>query len=179
MSDFMDVLRRAYLSLVRGTFVSADDSKKMQEMTIRDRFGEIQEGVEYWQPHGFTHVPLPPDKKEQAEVLVAYLGGSAEHPIVVSVADRRHRPKNLKPGDVAFFDHRKQITTYHKDGITKSSPLTVTTNVVDDKGKVLSSIVQHKGSQKVTISTKDGATLEMNGPNITKKPGAGGKIYLG
>lgn len=178
-SSVMDAARRIYTGLSRGTFVSADDTKKMQEHTIRDRFGEIQQGVEYWQPHGFSHVPLKPDKDEQAEVLVAYLGGSPDHPVVIATADRRHRPKNLKEGDVAVFDHRKQTMTYHKDGITKSSPLTVTTNVVDDEGKVLSSIVQHKGSQKVTISSKDGAIFEIDGPNITKKPGKGGKIFLG
>lgn len=178
-SSVADAARRAYLGITRGTLVEANDKPMMQELTIRDRFGQKKTNVEHWHPYGMTHVPLPPKDGKEAEVLIAYLGGDESHPVAISTADRRHRPKDLKPGDIAHHDHRGQVTTYHKDGITKQSPLTITTNVVDDKGKVLSSIVQHKGSQKVTISSKDGAIFEIDGPNITKKPGKGGKIYLG
>jgi phage gp45-like len=176
MNDLFDTMRRTLLSVVRATFVSADDSKKMQELTVRTRWGETQKEVEYWQPHGFSHVPLPPDKEHQAEVLLAYLGGAAEHPVAIAVADRRHRPTNLKEGDVAMFDHRKQIVTFHKDGVTKQSPLTITHQVVDDKGKVLSTIVQHKGEKKITMTTADGAQIVMDGASIKKKVGQGGSF---
>jgi phage gp45-like len=178
-STLSDAARRAYLGITRGTLVAADDKPKMQELTIRDRFGQKKTNVEHWHPYGMTHVPLPPKDDKEAEVLIAYLGGDESHPVVIATADRRHRPKDLKEGDVASHDHRGQTTVMHKDGVTHTSPLTITHNVVDDKGKVLSTIVQHKDGKKITFTTKDKATIEMDGPNITKKPGPGGKIYIG
>ena len=178
-SDGEDAARRSYLGVTRATFVKADDQTRMQEVTVRGRFGEQFTNVEHWQPYGFTAVPLPPDDQQQsqAEVLLAYLGGSPDHPIAIGVADRRHRPKGLKPGDIAFHDHRGQTTVFSKDGVTHRTPLTITHQTVDGGGAVTSSVVQDP-SGKVTITNKGGATIVMEGANITTKPGAGGKHVM-
>ena len=84
----------------------------------------------------------------------------------------------MQPGDVAHYDHRGQKTILHKDGVTHTSPMTITHQVVDDKGKVLSTIVQEKGGKKITMTSNGGATVTLDGPNITKKAGPGGKITL-
>ncbi|GJD58348.1 phage baseplate assembly protein domain-containing protein [Methylobacterium dankookense] len=175
--DPEDAARRAYIGVSRATLVKADDKPKMQELTVRARFGEQWTNIEHWQPYGVTSVPLEPKDGQEAEVLIAYLGGSPDHPIALGVADRRHRPKDMKPGDIAFHDHRGQITTFTKDGITHKTPMTITHNTTDKDGNVTSSVVQEP-SGKVTIRNKGGATITMDGPNITTKPGGGGKLVM-
>lgn len=145
----------------------------MQEATVTDWFGQQATNVEHWQQHGFSMVPLPPDKDGQAEALIAYLGGSADHPVIIGVADRRHRPKDGKPGDIRIFDHRKQSTVLSKDGMTHTTPMKITHNTVDKDGKVMSSVVQHPDG-KVEISNAKGAMAVLDGPNIKFKAGSGG-----
>lgn len=126
-----DGARRAYTGLFRGTFVSADDSKKMQTITIRGRFGEEIPDVEHWQPYGMHSVPLPPKDGRQAEALVANIGGSADHPVVLGVADRRHRPKDAQPGETVLYDDQGQQIKIGRDGIAlgggaANKPLSIT-----------------------------------------------------
>jgi|GEM_PF-3503201 len=128
-SDTDDAARRVYLGISRGTLVQASDQTKMQEVTVRARFGRMLTNVEHWHPYGFTSVPLVPTDQEQnqAEALVTYLGGSPDHPVVISVADRRHRPKNMKPGESAHHDDQKQHVHLTRDGInTTGKKVTVT-----------------------------------------------------
>lgn len=172
-----DTSRRAYIGVSRGTLVKADDKTKMQELTVRSRFGEQMTNVEHWGHYGLSYVPLPPKDGQEAEVLFSYLGGSPDHPVAIAVADRRHRPKNMKPGDIAHHDHRGNVTTFTEGGMTHSSPAKITHNTVDKDGKVMSSVVQHPDG-KVTISNSKGAMIEMDGPNIRTKPGAGGKHMM-
>ena len=106
---------------MRGTMVKADDSKKMQELTVSLFEDEKKQSVEHWQPFGYTFVPLQPKDKKHAEVLVAFLGGNGSHPVVIATADRRHRPKNLKPGESARFDDQGQITKIARDGYENTS----------------------------------------------------------
>ena len=128
-SDADDAARRAYLGVTRGTLVQAGDQTKMQEVTVRARFGRMLTNVEHWHPYGFTSVPLPPTDQEQnqAEALITYLGGSPDHPVVIGIADRRHRPKNMKPGESAHHDDQKQHVHLTRDGInTTGKKLTLT-----------------------------------------------------
>jgi hypothetical protein len=62
--------------------------------------------------------------------------------------------------------------------MTHTTPFTITHNVVDSNGKVLSSIVQHSDGKKITMTNADGATVVMDGPNLTHKPGKGGKVTI-
>lgn len=126
-----DGARRAYTGVFRGTFVSADDGKKMQTMTVRGRFGEEISDVEHWQPYGIYSVPLAPQGGKHAEVLMANIGGSADHPVAIATADRRHRPKNAQPGEAVIYDDQGQQIKIGRGGIVitggaSNKPLTVT-----------------------------------------------------
>ena len=112
-----EAARRVYTTLTRGWLVKPDDSKRMQELTIRDRFGVELREVEHWQPYGVTAVPKPPADDKQAEVLIAYLGGSPSHPVVIATADRRSRPTNMEPGEVALHDDQGQAVRIGRAGI--------------------------------------------------------------
>lgn len=169
--------RGAMLAFTRGTLTKSNDDPKLQECDVRTLYDEAFTGIEHWLPYGVSFVPNPPDKDGAAEALIAFLGGARSHPVVIGIADRRHRPKGMKAGDVAFHDHRGSLSTFTKDGITHRTPLTITHNTVDKDGKVTSSVVQEP-SGKVTITNKDGATIVMDGPNLKTKPGAGGKHIM-
>lgn len=84
--------------LARGTVVLANAGKKMQSLQIRLTAGELKDGVEHFEPYGFTSNPLP-----SAEVLTAFLGGDRSHAVVVVASDRRYRIKELAPGEVAIY----------------------------------------------------------------------------
>lgn len=173
-SDADDAARRSYIGVSRATIVQADDAPRMQEVSVRARFGEQFTNVEHWHPYGETSVPLPPDQNGEAEALIAFLGGSPDHPVVIATADRRYRPKNLKSGDRAWYDFRGQKTVFSAEGITHTTTLTITHNTVDGQGSVTTSVVQDP-SGKVTIKNKAGATIVMDAANITTQPGPGGK----
>ncbi|MBP2494719.1 phage gp45-like [Methylobacterium sp. PvP062] len=138
-SDADDAARRAYLGVGRGTLVEVDDSTKMQEVTVRARFGRMLTNVEHWHPYGFTSVPLKPDDQEQrqAEVLITYLGGSLDHPVVVGIGDRRHRPKNLKAGESSHHDDQRQHTHLTRDGVNQTGKKVTITGGDDGSGRAV------------------------------------------
>ncbi|WP_267355601.1 MULTISPECIES: phage baseplate assembly protein [unclassified Methylobacterium] len=119
--------RGAMLAISRGTLTKADDSKKLQETEVRTFYGEPFTGVENWLNYGFTHVPLPPDAKGAAEVLVAFLDGSRSHPVVIGIADRRNRPKNLKPGESSHHDDQRQHVHLTRAGVNVTGKKTTIT----------------------------------------------------
>lgn len=84
--------------LARGTVVLANAGKKMQSLQIRLTAGELKDGVEHFEPYGFTSNPKP-----GAEVLTAFLGGDRSHAVVVVASDRRYRISEVAPGEVVIF----------------------------------------------------------------------------
>ncbi|MGU3668013.1 phage baseplate assembly protein [Methylobacterium sp. A49B] len=138
-SDADDAARRTYLGINRGTLVAVDDSTKMQEVTVRARFGRMLTNVEHWHPYGFTSVPLKPDDQEQrqAEVLISYLGGSLDHPVVIGIGDRRHRPKNLKPGESSHHDDQGQHNHLTRAGINQTGKKVTITGGDDGSGRAI------------------------------------------
>ncbi len=84
--------------LVRGTVVLATATQKLQALQMRLTAGEIKDGLEHFEPYGFTSHPLP-----GAEGIAAFLGGDRSHGIVLAVADRRYRLQALEAGEVALY----------------------------------------------------------------------------
>jgi phage baseplate assembly protein V len=127
-----DAGRRAFLSITRGTLVKTDDTKKMQELEVRGLYGERIKGVEHWQPYGFAyHAKVPQEGQGEAEALIANVGGNASHPVVLAVADRRHRRPTLQEGESALYDDQGQKVHITRDGIkldggTLKKPQTIT-----------------------------------------------------
>lgn len=84
--------------LARAVVQLVDDAPKMQVLQLGVLTDETRSGVERIQQYGLTSVPL-----EGAEALVVFLGGRRDHGIAVAVDDRRHRMKDLAPGEVALY----------------------------------------------------------------------------
>lgn len=109
--------RRAALGLTRATLKKVDDTKRMQEVDLDMLHDEGRQGVERWENYGhFSHPPAPEEGKEP-EALVAQVGGSRSHSVVVGLADRRHRPRNSKPGEAGMHDDQGQVLALRRDGL--------------------------------------------------------------
>ena len=63
--------------------------------------GSSMDGIELAEPSGLTCIPL-----NGAEGIALSVMGDGTHQIIVPLGDRRHRPKDLQPGDSSLFDHR-------------------------------------------------------------------------
>ena len=189
-STTRDAATRAGVMITRGTIETADDSKKMQELTFNGLHDEVKDGVEHWQRYGFSAVPLPPSQassggssgssgsaslgdgaagtgqgeKQYAEALVVSGSGSRSHPVVIAVDDRRHRPKNLKAGEAIQYDDQGQKVHLTRDGIVASSPKKVTFQAVDGQGNA-----------KASITIEPNGTVTIKGAKLILD----GMVYLG
>jgi hypothetical protein len=117
----------------RVTLNVGDDLKMMQEMFIDGMNSDMRKAVERIQSFGFSSVPLPRDEEgkqkdasiggvEQpkgpaAEGIALFLGGQRNHPVVIGVDDRRHRPMGMKPGENAQYDDQGQMTLLRRAGL--------------------------------------------------------------
>lgn len=84
--------------LARGAVTLADSSTKMQLLQLRILSGEKKDGVEYFEPYGFTSTPL-----RGSEHLTGFIDGDRSHGVTFCVADRRYRVKNLAAGEMALY----------------------------------------------------------------------------
>jgi phage gp45-like len=54
---------------------------------------------------------------EAAEGIAIFMGGQRNHPVVIAVDDRRHRPMGMKPGENAQYDDIQQMTLMRRNGL--------------------------------------------------------------
>jgi hypothetical protein len=108
---------RAFLGIIRGVIMGADDSKKMQTVDFRG-FHNERLTAERPQIYGVTTVPPAPDGNGSngTEVMVGFVNGNRSHPVVLSDGDARTRPKNLKPGESKRHDDQGQNSHIARDG---------------------------------------------------------------
>ena len=115
MSDLSRLLaplaRRLSNLLARGTVVASTAATKMQTLQLKLLADEMKDGVEHFEPYGFTSRPLP-----GAEVLAVFMDGDRSHGVVVVAADRRYRLRTLAPGEVAIHDHLGNHVHFKADG---------------------------------------------------------------
>jgi hypothetical protein len=116
--------------IVRLTLNKGNDNPMMQEMSFDGMVKEGRKIVERMQNFGMSMVPMPRDEQEggsggggggggdamsnikgkAAEGIAVFLGGQRNHPVVIGVDDRRHRPMGMKPGESFQYDHQGQGT---------------------------------------------------------------------
>lgn len=155
--------RRAFVGISRATLAKADDSKRWQEVTVKDEIGRQFSNVEVAHPYGFTAVAKPPDDDRHtkaAEVVMVFLDGDMSHPMVIATGDRRFRLKNLQPGEVAIHDDQGQQIYLSRDRIVVHST---------------KEIHAQRGSAHVLLAS-DKVRAQFDDASVTLKSG---KVLLG
>lgn len=91
-------MSRLGMMLGRCSLALVNAASKMQTLQVRLLAGEVKDGIEHFEPYGFTANPHP-----GAEGVAAFFAGDRSHGVVLCIADRRFRLKELKPGEVALY----------------------------------------------------------------------------
>lgn len=101
--------RRVMLMVGRAVLALVDDDPQLQVLQVRALRGETIDRAERFQQYGFTGVP-----EEGAEVVVVCPGGIRQHPLVIAVDDRRHRPTGLRKGEVCVYTREDTEDNPHR-----------------------------------------------------------------
>ena len=134
-NSLLEISGRVMHQLVRMTLNKGNDNAMMQELNFDGMNSEGRNFVERVQAFGMSTVPLPRDEQQgqqsgggggggsggvggsgeqpkgpAAEGIAAFIGGQRNHPVVIAIDDRRHRPLGLKPGESFQYDHQGQGT---------------------------------------------------------------------
>ena len=95
---FRELQNRINRLFDRGKITAIDGTRAMRTVQLEGLYSDIRDNVEHFEAYGFTGEP-----HVGAEVLMMSRGGDRDHTIAICVADRRHRPKGLKPGEVCLL----------------------------------------------------------------------------
>lgn len=100
MKKFSDRVARGLSNLLARAVLAGVQQNKLQVLQLQVLAGETKDGVELFEPYGHTGVALP-----GAESVVAFLDGGRTHAVALVQTDRRYRPTDLQPGEVAIYNH--------------------------------------------------------------------------
>lgn len=135
------VERRIKTIITRGVVKLVDPSLMMQELQIKV-FGQVLDKVEHFEPYGFTSHP-----QENAEALLASLGGRRGHTVAVCVADRNFRLKNTQPGEVALYTDEGDVIHFKRNNIIDIKSASTINAIAPD--------VNINASSKVSLTTPE------------------------
>lgn len=113
MSILSDIVRRLRGVVAAATVTRVDDSRSRQVVQVTLYDGDGPDDVERPQQYGFNARPLP-----GAEAVVVHLAADRSLPLVILVDDRRHRLRDLQPGEVAMADDLGQYVALLRDKIS-------------------------------------------------------------
>jgi phage gp45-like len=89
---------RLGMLVTRYVMEAANDKTGFQSLKGDGLADDADDGVEHLQPGGLSHVALP-----GAEGVRLAAGGHVDNPVVVGLANRGARPKNLEPGETVLY----------------------------------------------------------------------------
>ncbi len=146
--------------LARCSVGVSHGASKMRTLQVEMQDGEVRDGLEHFEPYGFTSEPHT-DKKTDA--VAGFFDNTKAHGIVLIIADRRYRITQLKPGEVCVYDDKNRYIYFKEDALIVDGanlPITVKT---DNTVTVNANTVKVDAST-VTISST--GSLELNGADI-------------
>jgi len=89
---------RIYLIIGRSILKAIDNSESTQKLQVVGLSGETITDIERFQEYGFESYPYV-----EAEAVCVFINGNRDNGIVLCVHDKRHRPTDLAPGEVAQY----------------------------------------------------------------------------
>jgi phage gp45-like len=137
-NSLMEMSGRVMHMVQRVTINQGNDNPMMQTLHVDGMNSEFRKAVERFQHFGFSSVPVARDEQQQgqqsqqgggtggdgeankgpaAEGIVVFPGGQRNHPVLIALDDRRHRPMGLKPGENAQYDDIGQMTLLRRNGL--------------------------------------------------------------
>ncbi|WP_174891594.1 phage baseplate assembly protein V [Candidatus Hamiltonella defensa] len=111
--------------MVRGT----NSTAACQRVDVSLIAGETKAGMEYLEPYGFTGIA-----HAGAEGVALFLSGDRSHGIVINMAYRRYRLKDLQTGEVALYTDEGDHIVLKRGRVIE---VTTDTFVVKAKNKVV------------------------------------------
>lgn len=135
---FDPLKRRVQMMLARGIVKIINDGAKIQAIQATFLNNETRANVEHFQNYGFSSNPLP-----GAECIAAFIGGNRDHGIILLVDDRRHRIKNLAPGEAALYNNTGAFVKMMADGsilISSDVKVRVETPVLECTGDIIDNV---------------------------------------
>lgn len=110
--------------------VLSDSSQPIQTLQVEVTEGEVKDGVEHYEPFGFTSNP-----PAGSDGLIAFMGGDRSNAVVICVAGRAGRVTGLAEGDVAIYNQTGTVIKLIGDTVEITGNVKITGNV-DITGKV-------------------------------------------
>lgn len=104
----------------RAVLKAVDDARGLQTLQIELMADELCPDAERVQDYGFASHP-----HADAEAVAIHPGGLRSHALVIAVADRRYRLRNMAAGEVALYDDLGQVVRLKRDGMAIESPFKV------------------------------------------------------
>ena len=159
---WLEPLRRKIRLIVNRAIVTAvQDAGGLQLVQVKGLPGELLDSLERFQNFGFSSVPVP-----GAEAVVAFIGASRSHGVVVALDDRRYRPRNLGPGESIVYSKDGDFVRVKNGAIEVQSSGEVSVNaptvtIEGDSGVTVNGgTVGITGDANVTV---EGGTVTING----------------
>lgn len=100
--------------LIQGSITGADGTKNLRTVQITILGEEVRENLEHVEPYGFTSEPFTDGK---TDAIALNLNKELSHGVVIAIADRRYRIKNMEQGEVAIYDDKGRTVFLHREGI--------------------------------------------------------------
>lgn len=120
----MSIVRAVKGMVARGVVSIVSAASKMQTLQLRLTAAEPKDGVEHFEPYGFTAHPHP-----GSEAIALFVGADRSHGVAVVVGDRRYRLTGLKAGEVALYTDEGDTLVFKRGreiSITSGSMVDVT-----------------------------------------------------
>lgn len=164
--------RRLTNMIARGVLLIANSAKKMQTLQLGLLAGETADGIEHFEPYGFTSNPLA-----GAEHVTVFVDGDRAHGITLVVADRRYRLQGLVAGEMAIHDDQGQKVHLMRGGIVIDGaglPISVIGNVTITGTLAVTQAVSMQASLAVIGGiTEDGVNIGNNHTHSGVQAGSG------
>lgn len=153
------VKNRMALMISRAVLSSLADGEGLQLVQVKVRGDDdVHDRAERYQNYGLTTVPLA-----GAECIVVAVGGITSHLAILGIDDRRHRPKNLKAGEVMLYDHLGQYFHFKEDGSWELNAVTAGKIVAPAGLEIDAPFLHCTGEIKDRVATGGKSMSEMRG----------------